>query len=246
MMGLYLGLMLFVHVPSWSWTEPGRWAEQCTPKVCTPPSCTQQNCTRLWQPPTTYTTHCDKSGDLTPACSATRFVDEHLLGWSHMYRTGRFACERAPQPQAAGSDWLALRARAASTDARLPSRCRLRVDTQHRTGARLARPRAHSTTAPTHTPTAQISRRRGVEHSSIRKALWPPFPRCASRSLGCILASSLCTSRITRRASSTGLCCRPCSWRWDSPYSESTPVMACLFARLHVLPACLAMPRRSG
>eukprot|EP01047_Picozoa_sp_COSAG01_P061391 COSAG01_NODE_7664_length_3109_cov_1.665337_2_plen_133_part_00 len=96
MMGLYLGLMLFVHVPSWSWTEPGRWAEQCTPKVCTPPSCTQQNCTRLWQPPTTYTTHCDKSGDLTPACSATRFVDEHLLGWSHMYRTGRFACERAP------------------------------------------------------------------------------------------------------------------------------------------------------
>eukprot|EP00041_Stephanoeca_diplocostata_P010749 m.172092 g.172092 ORF g.172092 m.172092 type:complete len:192 (-) comp18282_c0_seq56:2937-3512(-) len=33
----------------------------------------------------------DTKGDLTPGCSATRFVDVKLIGWAHMYDSGEFA-----------------------------------------------------------------------------------------------------------------------------------------------------------
>eukprot|EP01047_Picozoa_sp_COSAG01_P054768 COSAG01_NODE_6024_length_3895_cov_4.417808_2_plen_253_part_00 len=85
---LYLCIMLFVTVPTWSWSDhdpgvTGHW--EMDTDACSVPALSSrlnrsatETCTRkwTWQPAITYTQVCDKAGDLTPACSATRMVDK--------------------------------------------------------------------------------------------------------------------------------------------------------------------------
>ena len=89
---LYLGIMLFAFVPTWSWTDPssGMWSESDCVTNSTDGAKTKI-CNYTWIPERVYTTKCDTRGDLTPACSATRLVDAWLLGWSHMYASGEYA-----------------------------------------------------------------------------------------------------------------------------------------------------------
>ena len=88
---LYVGIMLFAHVPSWSYTTPGKWSSD---KDCYVDNTTAggkvRHCHETWIEPVTYHTECDTHGDLTPKCSATRMVDSWLIGYEHMYGSGEF------------------------------------------------------------------------------------------------------------------------------------------------------------
>ena len=44
------------------------------------------------------TVHCDKAGDLSPACSASRWVDIELLGERHLCEWPSQHCELLPHP----------------------------------------------------------------------------------------------------------------------------------------------------
>jgi hypothetical protein len=89
---LYVGIMLFAHVPTWTWTSPGHFDndnQQCLNRTTAKLGLVRQ-CTAKWVPEVSITTICDTHGDLTPKCSATRMVDEWLLGFEHMYSSGEF------------------------------------------------------------------------------------------------------------------------------------------------------------
>ena len=85
----YVCIMLFLKVPTWSFAHEGHW-EDSHCEVSGAGHNRTQVCTSHWVPPVNITTICDKRGDLTPACSATRYVDTWLLGYEHMYDGGPF------------------------------------------------------------------------------------------------------------------------------------------------------------
>ena len=98
---LYVYVMLFVTVPSWEWTSapssPAHWEETlCTTTGQAEANATriepavgdQRVCTSTWvaeTAPQVIKTVCGVRGDLTPKCSATRMVDQLLIGFRHMY-----------------------------------------------------------------------------------------------------------------------------------------------------------------
>ena len=112
--------MLFVTVPSWEWTSapssPAHWEEtHCATSAqtenstaLTPAVGDQRVCTSTWvaeTAPRVIKTMCGVRGDLTPKCSATRMVDQLLIGFQHMYFPVRAALLRC-QTGAVQSDNL--------------------------------------------------------------------------------------------------------------------------------------------
>ena len=80
---LYVLVMLFVTVPSWTFTKPGKYEDaDCSTEQRN--GTRLQVCTSEWRPEQSYHTVCDTHGDLTPKCSALRMVDMWLLGPEHM------------------------------------------------------------------------------------------------------------------------------------------------------------------
>jgi heparan-alpha-glucosaminide N-acetyltransferase len=87
---LYVAVMLFAHVPSWTFVKPAHYDDSPTCDTEMRNGSKVQVCTAEWIPEQTYHTHCDTHGDLTPKCSALRMVDTWLLGPHHMYDGGEF------------------------------------------------------------------------------------------------------------------------------------------------------------
>jgi hypothetical protein len=87
----YLGIMLFMLVPSWSYTIAGSCGDMhCTTPVHKAAASFNKTCYQECTPDVTVLTKCDVRGDLTPKCSALRAVDVWLLGNRHLYTTGEF------------------------------------------------------------------------------------------------------------------------------------------------------------
>lgn len=102
---IYVGIMLFAHVPSWEYSRPAGWAmddgeldTDCDEVGNKTLGTFRQVCTTEWKHAKTWTVSCDTHGDLTPQCSAARMVDEWLLGWSHMYDEGCEGCSECNPP----------------------------------------------------------------------------------------------------------------------------------------------------
>ena len=88
---VYVCIMLFWTVPSWSYVVDARDSDmKCNITGTT------KTCTYTHHPAVSHTIKCDIKGIdtkpfLGPECSATRAVDEYLIGFSHMYGGGEFS-----------------------------------------------------------------------------------------------------------------------------------------------------------
>jgi hypothetical protein len=122
---LYVGIMLFAHVPDWEWREPGHYQD---PDCVVSNTSHAQVCTSEWVPEKVYRTACDTRGDLTPKCSALRLVDVWLLGNAHMYTDGEFTRSHWCSACAPLSDFGDCPLENAQGHDATPGWCRARLD----------------------------------------------------------------------------------------------------------------------